>query len=166
MSKKEKFWKWKLPLYTLLTEAAIGLLVMLPLIGILSGGQGITRRLLSGGSADDGITGWLVLPALLGDAVVGIALIALVALLVVYLVMVGGSLGWSILFHHLNQKNSWSLCIAAEAPALLVSGGAILYLLRQCIEESSAGALIASIPMLLLLAEALLQIRHMVLLHR
>ena len=104
MSKKEKFWKWKLPLYTLLAEAAIGLLVMLPLIGILSGGQGITRRLLSGGSADDGITGWLVLPALLGDAVVGIALIALVALLVVYLVMVGGSLGWSILFHHLNQN--------------------------------------------------------------
>lgn len=166
MHKQEKFWKWKLPLYTLLAETATMLLVTVPIIIMLSSSQGITQRLLSDGSAEDGVTGWLVIPALLGDAAIGIALVVLIVLTVLYLAVVCGSLGWSILFHHVNKGNSWLLCAVAEGPALLAAGGTILYAIRGCMKEQSLWPVLVIVPMILLLAEVLLQIRHMWQLHR
>lgn len=161
MQGKEAFWKWKLPLYVLLAEAAIILLTVLPMIWAGRLNQGLTERLLSGSSADDAVSGWLVLPAMLGDFFMGIFTAVVILLAVLYLVTIAASLGWSILFHFINRKNGWPLCIVAEAPALLVAGGFVLVNIWVCIDAQMIGLLLPAVPMLLLLAEAIAQLRHM-----
>ena len=152
-----KGYKFKLPGILMGVEALVILLLFIPMIFGVREHFGITDSLLKGSSKDDAVTGWLVIPALLGDFTVGVAYIASILLAGFFIVSSFVVLGWNMLFHRLNQANRTWMFVVAELPPALIGIALVVIVISTIVQTGAIALVLYASPGLLLLVMVLIQ---------
>jgi len=155
MLQNKEFWrKTGIPLVTMLSEV---LLLVLCLFFLTPKGSSFLGSVLENGSADDSITGWLIGPALLGDALVFFGLTVVFLLIVIFIGVALFAGIWNIAFNYLNKNRTKGLQICALVPSALWMVVFLLFVLAVC-DIFSSGFLLMWISLVIHTAGLVLQI--------
>lgn len=149
MLRDKEFWrKTGIPLVTVLSEEvflAVYLFLLTP------EGSGFLSRVLENGSADDSITGWLIGPALLGDALIFLSLVVVFLMVVIFAGFALFAGIWNIIFNCINKNRTKGLFIGALIPSVLWMIGFLPALLM-------VNSILLWIPLIVHVAGLILQI--------
>lgn len=149
MLKNREFWrKTGIPLVTMLSEE---LFLAVYLFLLTPEGSGFLSRVLENGSVDDSITGWLIGPALLGDALIFLGLVVVFLLVVIFAGFALFAGIWNIIFNCINKNRTKGLFIGALIPSVLWIIGFLPALLMM-------SSILLWIPLIVHVAGLILQI--------
>lgn len=149
MLKNREFWrKTGIPLVTMLSEE---LFLAVYLFLLTPEGSGFLSRVLENGSADDSITGWLIGPALLGDALIFLGLVVVFLLVVIFAGFALFAGIWNIIFNCINKNRTKGLVICSLIPSVLWMIGFLPVL-------SMISSILLWIPLIVHVAGLILQI--------